>query len=233
MSTITKIFGMFDKIDDIIYEPVKLICDAVRYPMKKGEAKYTQELEIKLKKFEADLEIEKKEREMKLNAEDRKLNEEINQMILDNELARNKEMIELEKQYRLEMVEAAQKLARVLANINIEVRERILTLYTEKKKEYLDLQDKEKASMLATVKELKEIFPDSTAEISAICIEQIKSIAKNSSDFSALLNRDMEKVFGAIDDETNEMARIAAKYFSPAQAVLTDNNSVVMIEDKK
>lgn len=37
--------------------------------------------------------------------------------------------------------------------------------------------------MIATVKELKEIFPDNTSEIAAVCIEQIKSIAKNSSEF--------------------------------------------------
>ena len=31
---VTKIFGMFDRIDDIIYEPVRLVCDTLRQPLK-------------------------------------------------------------------------------------------------------------------------------------------------------------------------------------------------------
>lgn len=226
VKAVSKIFGMFDKVDDIVYEPVKLICDAIRQPLKAAEDVHSQKLEMKLKEFETNLELERKEREMKLTVEERKLNEEINEMILDNQLARNKEMIELEKQYRLEMGEAAQKLAATLTQISTDAREKILNLYIEKKKAYLDLQDREKASMIATVKELKEIFPDNTSEIAAVCIEQIKSIAKNSSDFTASLNRDMEKVFVIIDSNTQEMGKLAAKYFQPAapnQPAITQN----------
>lgn len=226
VKAVSKIFGMFDKVDDIVYEPVKLICDAIRQPLRAAEDIHTQKLEMKLKEFETNLELERKEREMKLTAEERKLNEEINEMILDNQLARNKEMIELEKQYRLEMAEAAQKLAATLTRISTDAREKILSLYIEKKKEYLDLQDREKASMISTVKGIKEIFPDNTAEIATVCIEQIKAIAKNSSEFSAALNRDMENLFIFIDGETGNMADIATKYLRPAasnQPEITQN----------
>lgn len=214
--TVCKIFGMFDKVDDIVYEPIKLICDVIRQPLNAANDTHSQKLKMKLQKFENDLEMERKEREMKLTVEERKLNEEINEMIRDNQLARSKEMIDLEKQYRLEMVEAAQKLAATLTNISTDAREKILSLYNEKKKEYLDLQDREKASMMATVKEMKEIFPDSTAEIAAVCVEQLKIIVKNSNEFSALLNRDMENVFAIIDENTRDMGGLAAKYFQPA-----------------
>lgn len=83
-----------------------------------------------------------------------------------------------------------------------------------------------KSKKIATVKELKEIFPDNTSEIAAVCIEQIKSIAKNSSEFTASLNRDMEKVFTIIDSNTQEMGKLAAKYFQPAapnQPAITQN----------
>ena len=226
ISGVDKIFGMFDNIDDIVYEPIKLLCDVFRYPLKVVEDKHSHKLEMQLQRFETDLEYEKKERNMKLTVEERILNEEINDMIRNNELARRKEMIELEKQYRLEMAEAAERLTSVLASISVEAREKVLTLYTEKKKEYLELQDREKTSMLSTIKEMKEIFSDSTAEISAVCIEQIKSIAKNASEFSALLNRDMEKIFITIDKQTDEMGKLASKYFQPAahnQPAITQN----------
>lgn len=226
VSVVDKIGSMFDNIDDIVYEPVKLLCDTIRQPLELAKDKYSQKLEMQLKQFEVDLEYEKKERNMKLTVEERRLNEEINNMIFNDELARSKEMIELEKQYRLEMAEAAERLSSIMASISVEAREKVLTLYTEKKKEYIELQDREKASMLSTIKEIKEIFSDNTAEISAVCIEQIKLIAKNSSDFSALLNRDMEKIFITIDKQTDEMGKIASKYFQPAahnQPAITQN----------
>ncbi len=53
-----KIFGMFDKVDDIVYEPIKLVCDALRQPLKKVEAhneklkvEHDQELAMQLKQF--------------------------------------------------------------------------------------------------------------------------------------------------------------------------------------
>ena len=74
---ITKIFGMFDKIDDIVYEPVKLVCDVLRQPLKqidahneKAKAENNQKLEKELKQFEADLEYQKEERSMKLSIEE-------------------------------------------------------------------------------------------------------------------------------------------------------------------
>ena len=38
VKTIGKIFGMFDRVDDIIYEPVKLVCEALRQPLKQVDA---------------------------------------------------------------------------------------------------------------------------------------------------------------------------------------------------
>lgn len=32
--TALKFFGMFDKVDDIVYEPMKLVCDTLRQHIK-------------------------------------------------------------------------------------------------------------------------------------------------------------------------------------------------------
>lgn len=234
-AVIGKIFGLFDKLDDIVYEPVKLLCDAVRVPLNSASAKSAQNLEVQLKQFEVDLDLERKEREMNLSIEERKLNEEINEMILDKQMERNKEMIELEKQYRLEMAEAAGKMANILANVEVEARASILTLYNEQRKKYLEQQEAEKKSTLSTISEIKEMFPNNESEISAIAIEYLKSIMQNSRDFSAMLNRDMEKVFGIIDEQTQVMGKLAEKYFQPAapdQSAITQN-VVTALEEKK
>ena len=224
--TALKFFGMFDKVDDIVYEPMKLVCDTLRQPIKqldiyndKKKSEHAQELEMQLKQFEADLEYERQRREMKLAQEKREMEEEINQMICDNYLRRREEMVQLEEKYRKEMAEAAAQLAQILANIQVETRSKILELYTEKEKEYLDLQDKYKKQMFDTVHNLRDAFPDGTGEeiIRDEVKTQLKNISERSVAFSQLMNSDMQKVFGIIDDGMGEITGLATKYFQPAQ----------------
>lgn len=223
---IGKIFGMFDKIDDIIYAPIKLVCDAIRQPLKqidvyneKRKAEHELELVKQLKQFEVDLELHKKEREMQLSAEERRTEEEINKMILDNDLQRREDMVQLEVKYRKDMAEAAAQLEQIMANMQVDTRSKILGLYTEKEKEYLDLQDKYKKQMFDTVKSLRKIFPDGTGEdiIKDEVKIQLKNISDRSSAFSKLMNEDMKNVFGIIDSGMQEITGLATKYFQPAE----------------
>ena len=223
---IGKIFGMFDKIDDIVYEPMKLICDVLRQPLKqidvhneRKNAEPNQELLKQIKEFETNLEMDKKERESKLSIEERKAEEDINQMILDKDLQRRENMVQLEMKYRKEMAEAATQLAEIMANMQTETRSKILALYTEKEKEYLDLQDKYKKQMFDTVKSLREIFPDNSGEdiIKEEVKIQLKNISERSSEFSKLMNEDISNVFGIIDNGMQEISGLATKYFQPAE----------------
>ena len=223
---IGKIFGMFDKIDDIVYEPMKLICDVLRQPLKqidihneRKNAEHNQELLKQIKEFETNLEMDKKERESKLSIEERKAEEDINQMILDKDLQRRENMVQLEMKYRKEMAEAATQLAKIMANIQTETRGKILALYTEKEKEYLDLQDKYRKQMLDTIKSLREVFPDGSGEdiIKEEVKTQLKNISERSTEFSKLMNEDIRNVFGIIDNGMQEISGLATKYFQPAE----------------
>ena len=232
---IGKILGMFDKVDDIVYEPIKLLCDALRQPLKqidernkKIKAEHDQELIKQLKQFEANLELDKKKREMELTVDQRRMEEEINQMILDNDLHRREDMVQLEMKYRKEMAEAAAQLAQIMANMQVETRSKILALYTEKEKGYLDIQSKYKQEMFKTVNSLKETFPDGTGDdiIKDEVKTQLKNISERSVSFSKLMNEDMKKVFGIIDDGMTKITTLAEKYFQPAkpnQPALTQN----------
>lgn len=235
VKAIGKIFGMFDKIDDIVYEPIKFVCDILRQPLKqidahneKKKAEHSQELVKQLKQFEVDLELDKKQREMQRSVDERKMEEEINQMIQDNDLQRREDMVQLEMKYRKEMAEAAAQFAQIMANMQVETRSKILALYTEKEKEYLDLQGKYKKQMFDTVKSLRNTFPDGTGE--DIIIEEVKTQLKNISErsaaFSKLMNEDMKNVFEIIDSGMQEITGLATKYFEPAepnQSALTQN----------
>lgn len=244
IKAIRKIFGMFDKVDDIIYEPIKLMCDTVRQPLKqidvhndKKKMEHEQKLQMELKQFEVNLELDQEKREMQLSIEQRKLEEEINQMILDNDLRRREDMVQLEMKYRKEMAEAAAQLAQIMANMEVETRGKILMLYTEKEKEYLDLQTKYKQQMFDTIKSLREVFPDGSGEdiIKEETTTQLRNISERSIAFTRLMNKDMENVFGIIDSGMKEITGLATKYFKPTesnQPALTQNiiDNALMLE---
>lgn len=219
-----KILGMFDKVDDIIYEPVKLVCDALRTPLKmldarneRVNAEHAAELQKQLKQFEVDLDLDRQRREMELSMDQRRLEEEINQMILDKDMARRKDMIELEKNYKKEMADAAVQLARLIASIEVETRREIFALYNEKRQEYLDMQNKYKLQSIDTIKQLREAFPDGSGE--AIVQEEIKamisSIVEQSTSFTKLMNEDMMHVLGCINNVVEGTSSLASRYFNP------------------
>ena len=235
ISSVGKIFGMFDKIDDIVYEPLKLVCDTLRQPLKqidvyndKKKAEHAQDLQKQLEQFEVDLALEKQRRENQLSIEQRKAEEEINQMILDNDLRRREEMVRLEMQYRKEMADAATQLAQIIANMEVDSRSKIIDLYREKEKDYLDLQFEYQTKMFDTVKNIKELLPNESGnEIIAVEIQtQLKMIAERSTAFTTLMNKDLENIFGIIDGSMKEITGLASKYFQPAtpnQPALTQN----------
>lgn len=241
VAAVGKFLGMFDKVDDIVYEPIKLVCDTLRQPIKqidirnvKKKAEHDQELLMQLEKFEADLEYDKKQREMQLSVEERKMQEEINQMILDKDLQRREDMVLLEIKYRKEMAEAAAQFEQIMANLQVETRSKILALYTEKEKEYLDLQSQYRIQMFETAANLRKLFPDGSGEeiIKDEIISQLKNIAERSAAFSKLMNEDMKKVFGIIDSGMQEITGLATKYFQPnggnqpalTQKIVDENN---------
>ncbi len=236
-----KFLGMFDKIDDIIYEPVHLVCDALRQPIKERQEHNDRKnlenaniLEMEIKAFEVALELERKKREDKLTAEERRMHEDINQMIMEKDLQRREEMVQLEIKYRKEMAESAVQLANLIANMQVDTRSKVLSLYKQKEEEYLDLQVRYKKEMLNTVRSLQEIFPgDLGTEVIANEVStQLKSIAERSMNFTNLMNDDMKNIFGIIDDGMKEITGLATKYFqvSNNHHVLTDSDSYGIVK---
>lgn len=230
-----KIFGMFDKVDDLIYEPIKLVADILRQPLKqidvnneKKKMGNEQELKKDLAKFEADLELRKEEREMQLSVERRRMEEEINQMILDHDLQRREDMVRLEMRYRSEMAEAATRLAQIMGDMQVETRSKIFILYKEKTNDYLESQQTFEDSLLDKVERMKKLFPGEKGEekIMDYYFQQLNDIAQRSTDFANSMNADMKKVLGIIDDGMKEITGLATKYFKPAepnQPALTQN----------
>lgn len=232
---VENILKMFDKVDDIIYEPVKLMCDAMRQPLKqidlnneKTMAKHQQDLEMQIKEFETNLELSKKKREMEMDIDRRRLEEEIVQMISENDLKRREEMVQMEMRYRKEMAEAAARLEQIMANMQVETRKKIFDLYTEKIKNYLDSQHKYQDKLDERVEKMKKLFPGEKGleRIFDYYMTEVEIINHRSTSFTNSMEEDMTKVLGIIDDGMKEMTGLATKYFKPA-----DPNQEALIQN--
>lgn len=245
-STAVKIFGMFDKIDDIIYEPIHLMCETLSQPLKgmqanreikakEKEAKLEVELAQKAKEFEQDLMIRQRKLEMEQTKEEKEMEEGIRQLIVKNDLATQEEMARLEVKFRQDMAEAAVKIASIVQNIAVESREKILALYKEKETSYLEMQKIYKKDMIESLNDLRAVFPDGSGDdiVREEMSRQLIELLTRTSDFCNLLNKDMEKVLGIIDNQTNLLDNITSKYFMPNQqtpvlnGITTQNQNIL------
>lgn len=231
-----KIFGMFDKLDDIVYEPIKFVCDAVRMPMKNHDIKKQQEFDKNLKKFEEELELDRERKKMEMSVDERRMNEEINQMILDNQLKYNERLSRIELDYRKEMANAAAQLVAVISNIQADSRERLLQMYNEQLKNYSDLQADVENRAIERIEKMKKIFPDGSAndKIVDLCFKLLEDISDNSKEFAKSINEDMKNAFGIINVIVKETTALSQKYFLPNAPVQAEivQNEVKAIEQK-
>lgn len=225
---------------------MKLICDAFRQPLKQIDAhnekikvEHEQQLQQQMKEFEVNLELHKKKKEDEMAVEKIRMQEEINQMIVDNamkrqeemaenEKRRREEMIQMEMKYRKEMAEAATRLEQIMVNMQVETRSKIFVLYQEKTNAYLKSQEQFEDKLVEKVEKMKKLFPGEKGEekISDYYFSQLDVIAQRSADFVNSMNEDMGKVLGSIDNGMKEMTGLATKYFKPAepgQQALTQN----------
>ena len=104
---ISKFVEMFDKLDDIVYEPVRLVCDALRQPLKNMDAansRREKELEARLiqetEAFAVEMDLKRKREEAEIELDMRQRQAEIESMIADNEFARNARIVEAVKNIR-------------------------------------------------------------------------------------------------------------------------------------
>ena len=134
---------MFDKLDDIVYEPVKAICEWAGEPLKRFDHKRAteakaQEAEIELsnKQQDAELEMWKKQQAVIINATEKELDANIADFIAMKEIERNKKIIEAIKEYRHSMLEDAKEITDSLSRMDIALVAEAHSLCIQKAEEY-------------------------------------------------------------------------------------------------
>ena len=222
------LLGMFDKIDDIVYEPVRLICDGLRQPLKQMDAaneRKQMELAARLQReaeaFSVKVELDKKRGEAEIEANLRQRHVEIDNMIADKEFERNQKTVEAIKQYQEDLSKAAAKLSECIGSMSIELRERAHRMCIDKTNDYIAIQNQATNRMLLIMKQIREDFPEECPERTMLLervADQERMIVARADELLQVMTKDMERLADSLDRVAEQAAAKVDKYLSPLRA---------------
>ncbi|MDO5296224.1 MAG: hypothetical protein Q4F00_06215 [bacterium] len=203
---------MFDKLDDIVYEPIKLVCAALRQPLKNMEAKRDAQIARENKEHEARLAREAEEFALEMELRKKQSQAELESQIANDQLTRNVRIAEEVKKYQIEMANAASELTNSIGQMQFSLREKAHTMCLNKTKEYEALQREATKQMMADMKEIRENFPEDCPE-RAIMLDVVKEqrqiILDSAKDFIVMLKNDMGQLlqhFNTLAEKSVDMS---------------------------
>lgn len=223
---IAKFFGMFDKLDDLVYEPVHLVCDALRQPLKNKEAanrRQDKELEARLVReteaFVVEMGLKKKQGEAEIELNTRQRQAEIESMIADMELARNARIVEAVKKYQEDLGKVSAVLLASIGSMQLELRDKAQALCLKKTREYKALQDEAMGQMVSRMEEIEQKFAEGRARtmMQDRVMEQNASIVNRADEFISMLAKDMEQLAQNFNAIAEQSAATTNRLLSPMQ----------------
>ena len=166
---------MFDKLDDIIYEPIKLIADWAREPLKTREHNRNLERETNIANSNAKIEREKLELEsnlrnkeletqtnlnIKTETEVHRIISEIDELQKDKDFQRMKLVSESIMKYQKELTTLNINAIEAIGTMQLELRKKAQDLVLSKTIKYKELQDIAWREAAEDLQKVLEKFPD-------------------------------------------------------------------------
>lgn len=224
--SVTDIFGMFDKLDDIIYKPVEAICDWVEEPLKKWEHKRkmdanAQDAQAKenMRRLEAELEMEREQQAAELQAQSKRWDAEIQQMIAEQEDARRDKFVEALYNYQKQLASAYREIVNSVGEMSLELRRKANDLVLEKTQAYMEIQQKAKLQAKQELKEIKDEFFESDPETYHMLVNDIRQECHTMVDTAAQciieLKEDLKRLNENSDILMREGLAAVNKYLQP------------------
>lgn len=208
MSAIGKFISIFGK--DIIQEPLRLIDRQLQVWNARVDKEHEQRLQQEQRAFFVEL-----------DARERKMNEEIEQMIDDRELERQSKIMKSIERYQIEMAECSASIANSLGLMNIELRDKAHAMVQKRKKDYEIMQENALNNTNEQLVKISNQFPEGSnaRRIMEGAVEkQINGIIENSIKFIQMIDDDFAKMMDSIAQITQQSTLNINQYLSPALA---------------
>lgn len=171
MSIAAKILGMFDKIDDIIYAPIKLATDWASEPLRRSEhqreiEKLNVDAENKRKEKENDLNLELKRQATEADLQIKKETEiiriiaEIEECRKDSEFQRMEAVSEAMMRLQRELTQLNVDAITMMGDIQFDLRKRAYDLVYERTIKYNELQNSAMQEAMQDLIRIEKEFGD-------------------------------------------------------------------------
>ncbi len=152
-----------------------------------------------------------------LDAQNRRINAEIDEMLADGVLKRQKEVFEEYKRYQQDMVICSTSIGESLAKMSLDFRERAFALVDKKRDEYINLQNEAKQQAIDDFEDIMRRFPEGSRAretMEDVIKDQVKGIIEESRSFLKTIQADFSKLADTIDQVVKETQRNANKYLT-------------------
>lgn len=212
-------WDMFDKLDDIVFEPAKAICSWVTEPLrrfedkrKKGDVLQLAEIESTKREQEAEIEIRKKEQLARLEADKKRWDADINNLIGMQEIERNERILNAIIEYRRSMIEDAKSIADNLSHMEMSLVAEANSLVLRKTEEYDAFQKKAMKQCDEQLEEIDKRFANNERiriKREDMVIAQTEDIINAAKAFISELNEDIKRINANNTNRIN-MATVAA-----------------------
>lgn len=224
---------MFDKLDDIVYEPMKAICTWMTEPLKEFEAKRNSkaaaqaaQIEMDKRGQEVDIEIRRAESAARLEMEKKKWDADLDDFIKIKEIQRNERVLEAIKAYRRSLIEEASSIADNLSHMNMSLVAEAHELVLQKTKDYKALQDEASKQCDEQLVEVQRLFANNPMILEKrvnMIINQATNIIEAAEAFISQLNEDIKLI------NINNNARVDAAT-KAADSILSRMSQSISIE---
>lgn len=210
---ILKFLEMFDKVDDIVYEPVKAICDGFRQPLKQIDAaterkkmELNHKLEMEMKQLGVDLELERERKKA-----------ELLQWEKDADFARQKETLDAIEEYQRNMGTTAVEIGNAIGQMSIDLQSKAQDMIVEKTRLFRAEQIEALHAATQGIKEIKEMYPDDELvnEIIRPYTEMMTNVVKETNAFISDIKDSMKQLSQNINIITATVLKNTDEYIKP------------------
>lgn len=142
-SKVSKFMGMFDKLDDLIYAPIDVVCSWAKQPLKALDARREQKNTEKQERMHMEIldkevarEKEFEQLKVDLKAAEKRMEIDFEDLKANQLIARNKKVLDAIVDYRKTMLEDAKEIANMLSHMEIELADETHNLVIDKVEKY-------------------------------------------------------------------------------------------------
>lgn len=243
------LLDMFDKLDDIVYEPVKLITDWLREPLNKWEHQRQEthldndvkrEIEQKTAEKRIDSEIRMKEQahrvQLKIQQETEimRILTEIEEWKKDQEFQRMKAVSEAIMTFQQELTKLNLDAIHAIGTMQLDLRNKAQQVIHEKTMQYKNMQDMAIKDAMRDLKKIETEFPENEAArtiLNKAVDARLLNIITAAHQFLTALNDDLKSVNSSISVLTESGQRFIERHIEQFRAFGWSEHKIKQLQD--